>query len=97
MDDGPALRRTLRRCTAALIVTLTPALRPISDYQYDGTLAFAIALGYLVVSATAQFDVLTGRSEAGGGPTTDDASDAGKDGETDADSDTAPEADGERL
>ncbi|MFC7197397.1 hypothetical protein ACFQL4_26725 [Halosimplex aquaticum] len=94
MDDAAALRRTLRRCTAALVVTLTPALRPISDYQYDGTLAFAIALGYLIVSATVQFDEFTVRREEGGDTAPDDAVGAEQGGDSADGSRAGSDADG---
>ncbi|WP_459191174.1 hypothetical protein [Halosimplex sp. J119] len=82
MDDPAALRRTLRRCTAVLILTVVPALRPISDYQYDGTLAVVVALGYLLVSTAVQ---LEDRSRSGSGPDLepDDESDAERGAETD--------------
>ncbi|QLH81110.1 hypothetical protein [Halosimplex pelagicum] len=55
MDDTAALRTTIRRCTALLIALLASAFRPLSDYQYDGTVFLAGAVIYLVVSALGRF------------------------------------------
>lgn len=94
MDDAAALRRTLRQCTAALIVTLIPALRQISEYQYDGTIPFAIALGYLIVSATVQFDEFTAGREEDQYSTPDDGVDAEQGESPDHDSRDRSNADG---
>ncbi|QPV64564.1 hypothetical protein I7X12_08105 [Halosimplex litoreum] len=55
MDETAALRTTIRRCTALLILLLASAFGPLSNYQYDGTPFLAGAVIYLVVSALGRF------------------------------------------
>ncbi|WP_135366348.1 hypothetical protein [Halosimplex halophilum] len=91
MDDSAALRLTLRRCTAVVVVGL--GLIAANTHRYGPNAGFGhplayLAVGYLAVSLLAGFFPQSGDSfDSAGGPPPGDEDGPGDEGGPDADAD----------